>query len=79
MSETMTTSYDTSAPFISKHLAPYTYTGVRKVTANATLYQITDPAGISAFRSLRELAALRPGFVSAVACAKTMVDLSESH
>ena len=75
----MITLYDTSAPFISKHLAPYTYTGVRKVTANATLYQITDPAGVSAFRSIRELAVMTPGFVSAMACAKTMVNLSESH
>ena len=64
---------------MSKHLGPYTYTGVRKVTVNGTLYQIIDPAGISVFRSLRELAVMTPGFVSAMACAKTLVDLSESH
>lgn len=73
------TSYDASAPFINKHLAPYTYTGVRKVTATGALYQITDPAGISVFRSLRELAAMKPAFASAMVCAHTMVKLSESH
>ena len=71
------TSYDACAPFINKHLAPYIYTGVHKVTAAGALFLVADPTGILVFRSARELAIMKPAFASAMACAQTMVKLSQ--